>query len=125
MITSTKTDSHEMESKMNKLTAKIEEIEQLLGHVIQQKENNKMKDEDKRDQSFLDKTNNLDFITSLKNFEMKILETDSGYLPNPSLTVMKCCFRYTRCKKTPEYTDGNNNYYCWTHSIMIQVDKYK
>ena len=65
--------------------------------------------------------NNEEYILQkqILEVEKQILEGD-----NPKLTEMRCNFKHKNCRKNPMYTDGINCY-CWVHSIMIQLDKYK
>jgi hypothetical protein len=68
---------------------------------------------------------NDDMLTAVKRMEWVISEEDVGFSPNPKLTELKCMFKHKHCKADPSYTDGENNYYCHTHAIMIQWKKFQ
>lgn len=68
---------------------------------------------------------NDDTMMAVQRFERVIAEGDVVFVPNPTLTKIRCMFKHKCCKLEPSYTDGKNNYYCDTHGIMIQWERFQ
>jgi len=66
-----------------------------------------------------------DFLQHMESLEKSILDGQRAYVFNSDLLEIQCNFKHKKCFTLPSYTDGNGNYYCYAHSIMIRLDTYK
>jgi hypothetical protein len=65
------------------------------------------------------------FLQRMESLEKNILDGQRAYVFNSDLSEICCNFRHKKCFTLPSYTDGNGNYYCYLHHIMINYDEYK